>query len=204
MVTISIQPFTTKKIWLLILSLICLSSVSCFAQSLYVNVNSTPYDRQMTRIRSVLLSKGTGADQNLSLALVNHWIGDFRGIPYGFSMEWKTPEEVQMGAVADCKGKAVALYNRMHAHGAENVRLVIGKRTLTSRKTHAWLEWSTASGTYVLDPTINWTACRADYLGRGSYIPLYAYAGTRKYRATTATLLAKSQSLAGQRVASNL
>jgi hypothetical protein len=204
MVTISIQPFTARKIWLVILGLICLSSVSCFAESLYVNVNSTPYDRQMSRIHSVLVSKTTGGKQNLSLALVNHWIGDLRGIPYGFTMEWKTPEEVQTGAVADCKAKAVALYNRMHSCGAENFRLVIGKRMSTSRKTHAWLEWSTAGSTYVLDPTINWAACRADRLGRSSYIPLYAYAGARKYRAAAATLYARNHLQAGQKVASNL
>lgn len=204
MVTISMQPFTTRKISLVLLGLICLSSASCFAESLYVNVSSTPYDRQMTRVHSVLASMSTRDGQNVSLALVNHWIGDLRGIPYGFSMEWKTPAEVQMGAAADCKAKAVALYDRMHSHGVQNVRLVIGKRMSSSQKTHAWLEWNTTRGTYVLDPTINWAACRADHLGRSFYIPLYAYAGARKYRATTAALFAKSQSLAGQKVASNL
>jgi predicted transglutaminase-like cysteine proteinase len=137
--------------------------------------------------------------------LVNHWIGDLRAIPYGFSTEWKTPEEVQAGAFADCKGKAVALYNVMHSGGAQDVRLVIGKRLPTSRKTHAWLEWSTAGGTYILDPTINWAACRADRSGRSSYIPLYAYAGGQKFRAATASALyAKNQFLGGQHVASRL
>ena len=204
MVTISMQPFTTKKIWLVLLGLICLSSASCFAESLYVNVSSTPYDRQMTRVRSVLASRSTRDGQNVSLALVNHWIGELRGIPYGFSTEWKTPEEVHMDTAADCKAKAVALYDRMHSHGVQNVRLVIGKRMSSSRKTHAWLEWNTTTGTYVLDPTINWAACRTDRVGRSFYIPLYAYAGARKYRATTAALFAKGQSLAGQKVASNL
>jgi hypothetical protein len=32
-------------------------------------------------------------------------------------MEWKTPEEAQTSAFADCKGKAVALYNAMHSRG---------------------------------------------------------------------------------------
>jgi predicted transglutaminase-like cysteine proteinase len=204
MVTISMQPFTAKKIWLVLLGLICLSSASCFAESLYVNVSSTPYDRQMTRVRSILASRSTRDGQNVSLALVNHWIGELRGIPYGFSMEWKTPEEVHMDTAADCKAKAVALYDRMHSHGVQNVRLVIGKRMSSSRKTHTWLEWNTTTGTYVLDPTINWAACRADQAGRSFYIPLYAYAGARKYRATTAALFAKGQSLAGQKVASNL
>ena len=119
-------------------------------------------------------------------------MGDLRSIPYGFSAEWKTPAEVQSGPVADCKGKAVALYEKMQLCGARNIRLVIGKRTSTSRKTHAWLEWTTDGDTYVLDPTINWAACRANGLGPRAYIPLYAYAGAHKYRATAATLYAKN------------
>jgi hypothetical protein len=95
-------------------------------------------------------------------------------------MEWKTPEEAQTSAFAGCKGKAVALYNAMHSRGAQNLRLVIGKRLLTSRKTHAWVEWSTTGGTYVLDPTINWGACRADRFGRMSYIPIYVLRGRAK------------------------
>jgi hypothetical protein len=202
MVTISIHPYSARKVGLLGLTLFCLSCLSTFAQSNYVSVKSTPYDRQMARIRPILVSATGRKEQNLSVALVNHWIGNLRAIPYGFSMEWKTPEEVQTSAFADCKGKAVALYNAMHS---QDVRLVIGKRLPTSRKTHAWLEWSSAGDTYILDPTINWAACHADRFGRSSYIPLYAYAGGRKFRAaTTATLYAKNQFLAGQRVASRL
>lgn len=192
MILISIYPYQLKKVFLFIAAVICLSSVSCFAESLYVNVASTPYDRQMTRIRPVLFTKSDAGQHDLSLGIVNHWIENLRGIPYGFSQEWKTPSEVESGSAADCKGKAVALYERMQAHGASDVRLVIGKRTATSRKTHAWLEWTTDSVTYVLDPTINWAACRADRLGGRAYIPLYAYAGARKYRASTAALYANN------------
>ena len=192
MILVSIQPFAARKIFLFVVGLICLSSVSCFAESLFLNVSSTPYDRQMNRIQPVLFAKPSAQKQDLSLALVNHWIQDLRGIPYGFSAEWKTPAEVEVAPVADCKGKAVALYQKMHSYGAQNVRLVIGKRARTSRKTHAWLEWNTETGTYVLDPTINWTAYRADEVGNGAYLPLYAYAGARKYRAAAVTLLAKN------------
>jgi hypothetical protein len=204
MITISIQPYTLRKVAFVGFALFCLSCLSAFGQSAYMSVSSTPYDRQMIRIRSVLTAGGH-KQQNLSFALVNHWIGDLRAIPYGFSTEWKTPDEVQVSPFADCKGKAVALYNAMHSRGADNVRLVIGKRLSTSRKTHAWLEWTTATGTYILDPTINWSAFRAERTGRSSYIPLYAYAGSKKYRASTAnTLFAKNQFLAGQHVASRL
>ncbi len=115
-------------------------------------------------------------------------------MPYGFSMEWKTPAEVQSGAAADCKGKAIALYDLMHSHGADNLRLIIGKRTWMSQKTHAWLEWTTAAGKFVLDPTINWSALRAEHLGGSSYIPLYAYAGAQKYRVASDTAFAQNNS----------
>lgn len=205
MVTISIRPYSLRKIAFIGLALFCLSCLSAFAQSAYITVNSTPYDRQMTRIRPILSSASRHKDESISISLVNHWIGNLRAIPYGFSTEWKTPEEVQLGAYADCKGKAVALYNAMHSRGVENVRLVIGKRTWTSRKSHAWLEWAAADGTYILDPTINWSAFRAERAGRSSYIPLYAYDATRKYRAATGTgLLASNRFLGAQHVASRL
>jgi predicted transglutaminase-like cysteine proteinase len=192
MITVSLQPLSPKKVLALILALIGLSSISCFADSVFLNVNSTPYDRQMTRIQPVLFTKSSARKENVSLGLVNHWIQDLRSIPYGFSTEWKTPAEVESAAFADCKGKAVVLYQKMYSCGAENVRLVIGRRTLTSRKTHAWLEWTTDSGNYVLDPTINWSAYRAGDVGSHSYIPLYAYSGSRKYRAASGTLVAKN------------
>jgi len=191
MVLVSIRPYPVKKIFLVLIGLIGLSSISCFAQSLYFTVSSTPYDKQMTRIRPALFCK-SGDKQYLSIALVNHWIEDIRAIPYGFTPEWKTPAEVESGVVADCKGKAVALYQRMQSHGAGHVRLVIGKRTFISRKTHAWLEWNADGRVYVLDPTFNWAACRADQLGNAAYIPFYAYAGDRKYRAAAAALYARN------------
>jgi predicted transglutaminase-like cysteine proteinase len=192
MILVSIQPFEARKILLLALGLLLLTIFPCFAQPVLLSVPSTPYDRQMTRIQPVLTSTNSVEKEGVSIALVNHWIQDLRGIPYAFSSEWKTPREVEIAPAADCKGKAVALYQKMHAHGARNVRLVIGKRTFTSRKTHAWLEWSTDGGTYVLDPTINWSAFRADELRGNSYLPLYAYAGTRKFRAVDEALVARN------------
>jgi hypothetical protein len=190
MVLISLYPFTLRRLFLFLLALLTLCSVSAFGESVYLKVNSTPYDRQMTRITPVLLAKAGSSNQTLSLTLVNHWIEELRTIPYGFSPEWKTPAEVEAEPVADCKGKAITLYEKMCAHGAEHVRLVIGKRTAFSRRTHAWVEWNTESGTY--DPTINWAASRAGKLGDRAYVALYAYAGTHKYRATAAALYAKN------------
>jgi len=192
MILVSIQPFALKKMFALVATVICLSTASCFASAVFLSVQSTPYDRQMTRIRPVLLSAPASPEQQLSLTLVNHWMEDLRDIPYGYHMEWRTPSEVQSRRPADCKGKAVALYEKMQANGAKNLRLVIGKRAPTSRSTHAWLVWETSNGSYVLDPTFNWMASRSEQVDGGSYVPLYAYAGSKKYRAAPSALYANN------------
>jgi predicted transglutaminase-like cysteine proteinase len=180
-----------KKTLLLASLLLTVAASSSFADALLFTVSSTPYDRQMERIRPVLTAPTHDAGSQVSLSTVNHWMADLRAIPYGFTMHWKTPAEAQSGAPADCKAKAVALYEKMREMGATNVRLVIGKRTVTSRSTHAWLAWDTDGGSYVLDPTFNYAACTARQLGKRNYQALYAYAGNKKFRAAS-TLVAQN------------
>jgi hypothetical protein len=192
MIFVSINPFALKRFFFFLFAAIALSCVSCFGQSVLLRVKTTPYDKQMSRIRLVLMAEAPVGGNEVSLGTVNRWIGDLRSIPYGFTKEWKTPTETQAGSPADCKAKAVALYDRMQIHGATDLRLIIGKRTATSCSTHAWLEWDTPNGTYVLDPTINWRAYQGRDVGRRSYIPLYAFEGTRKFRAVPATLMAQN------------
>lgn len=180
-----------KKTFLLSSLLLAVVASSSFADALMFTVGSTPYDRQMARIRPVLTSPAHSSGSQVSISLVNHWMADLRSIPYGFTAVWKTPAEAESGAPADCKAKSVALYKKMRENGATNVRLVIGKRTPASRQTHAWLAWDTDSGTYVLDPTFNWAACSASQVGRNNYQPLYAYAGSKKFRASS-TLVAQN------------
>jgi len=187
----TIRTATMKKTLLLASLLLSVAASSAFADALLFTVNATPYDRQMTRIRPVLTAATRASGNQVSLGAVNQWMADLRSIPYGFTMFWKTPAEAQSGEPADCKAKAVALYEKMSANGATNVRLVIGKRTATSRQTHAWLAWETQGGTYVLDPTFNWTACTSNQIGKRNYQPLYAYAGSKKFRAAS-TLVAQN------------
>ncbi|MEY2572331.1 MAG: Bacterial transglutaminase-like cysteine proteinase [Verrucomicrobiota bacterium] len=180
------KKLTMKKTLLLSSVFLALAASSSFADALLFTVNSTPYDRQMARIRPVLTASTHTSESQVSVILVNQWMSDLRSIPYGFTTFWKTPAEAQSGAPADCKAKAVALYEKMRANGATNVRLVIGKRTAASRQTHAWLAWDTESGSYVLDPTFNWAACTSSQVGKRNYQPLYAYAGSKKFRAASA------------------
>ncbi len=192
MIFVSVNPFALKRFFLFLLAAIGFSCVSCFGENLFLTVKNTPYDKQMSRIRPVLLTESEGGEEEISMGVVNRWIGDLRSIPYGFTRQWKTPEETASGAPADCKAKAVALYQKMQMRGATNVRLVIGKRATTSRSTHAWVEWDTSSGTYVLDPTLLWKAYRGNDIGHRAYIPYYAFEGSRKLRAAPATLVAQN------------
>ncbi len=189
---ISIYPFALKRVLVTLLALLGLSCISCFAEPFLLTVKATPYDSQMIRIRPILVSERHSDRGKVSLQIVNHWIEELRSIPYGFTKAWKTPAETGSGAPADCKAKAVALYDRMKEHGATDMRLIIGKRTSTSRSTHAWVEWETDGGKYVLDPTINWMACRSGDLRASSYVPYYAFVGARKYRAVQSTLVAQN------------
>jgi hypothetical protein len=189
--SIEITKAAMKKT-LLTVALLAVITSSSYADALLFTVGTTPYDNQMARIRPVLTAPaGRASADGVSMSAVNKWMGDLRSIPYGFTTVWKTPAEAQSGAPADCKAKAVALYAKMHANGASNVRLVIGKRTSSSRQTHAWLAWETPNGSYVLDPTFNWTACTAGQVGKRNYQPLYAYAGSKKFRAAS-TLVASN------------
>jgi hypothetical protein len=188
MVLVSIVPFRPRRILFLVAAFSALSIATCFADSLLVTAKKTPYDHQMARIQPVL-NAPTSLHSVLPLSLVNQWIGELRAIPYSYSMEWKTPSEVAHAPAADCKGKAVALYQRMRENGARNLRLVIGRRTPVSRCTHTWIEWTSASVTFVLDPTINWVAQAVNEIPENSYVPYYAFAGSRKYRATAAASL---------------
>ena len=189
MVIVSIVPFAPGRILVWVAVFSALSVANCFANSLLFSAKRTPYDHQMARIQPVLSTPVPPRRGDLSLLLVNHWIGELRAIPYRYSMEWKTPSELAHEPTGDCKGKAVALYQRMRENGARDLRLVIGRRAPTSRSTHTWVEWTTASATYVLDPTINWAARRVNEIAGNAYVPYYAYTGSQRYRAAAATSL---------------
>lgn len=158
----------------------CLASIG-HAQSSYFEVASTPYDRQMERVQPTLTAPSLYSLYGPSLAAVNQWMIELRGMPYQYSREWKTPLEVELARVGDCKGKALLLYDWMQANGATNLHLVIGKRRASDSLTHAWLEWQTKIGTLLLDPTFNWNAA-IKLRNRQTYIAYYEYEGGHKYQ----------------------
>jgi len=158
------------------------------AQSTFLEVDSTPYDRQMSRVQPTLTAPSGFAVDGISLALVNEWMIELRAMPYRYSREWQTPSEVEAARAADCKGKALALYDRLQLNGAANVRFVIGKRRASDSVTHAWLELETEMGTLLLDPTFNWTAT-IKVSDTRNYVAFYGYEGAHKYQAANTLLV---------------
>ncbi len=138
----------------------------------------------MTPVSRVLDSSAGTLAHRTSLATINEWLSHLRAIPYHYSSEWKTPAQVHSDPGADCKGKAILLYAIMRANGAKHVRFVIGKHHFADQRTHAWLEWDTTIGTFLLDPTFNTTVERISSYDPSRYIPHYAYNGAQKYRAS--------------------
>lgn len=169
----------SRVVTLLVFALL---TASAFGEPVFQTVRTTPYDHQMVRVSVALTVRGTEQPGSLSLAGVNQWMMELRAIPYHYSRYWQTPNEVDFAQGGDCKGKALALYARMRNAGAANLRLVIGKHHIYDSATHAWLEWETSAGIYLLDPTFNETPVKWTELDAMVYRPLYAYDGIRKYR----------------------
>lgn len=183
MILISLSRRRRQRHLLALVTAAAFLAVPCFAETMLLPIDSTPYDGQMTRVSQVLHSEAGPRVQRTSMAALNSWIGRLRAMPYRYSQWWRTPREVNRAKVGDCKGKAVALYEKMREHGARNVRLVIGKRRMEDARTHAWVEWETMQGTFLLDPTFNWTAAKTDERDSTTYVPIFAYDGLHKYRA---------------------
>src|SRR3979411_721950 len=143
MLLLSLSPLRLRKYLTPLIGCAAFSAVSCFAETMYFAVDSTPYDHQMMRVVPVLAANDVGRPDQVSVLIVNYWMSQLRAMPYRFSRQWRTPAEVEAANSADCKGKAVALYSQMRANGAQNVRVIIGKRRHEDAATHAWLEWET-------------------------------------------------------------
>lgn len=171
----------TGSVWLLV-GWLSFGSGQCLADTTYSAVSSTPYDRQMMPTRPILRTPAGRAVGDTSLATINRWILDLRVIPYEYSVDWKTAAQLASTVVTDCKGKSAMLYARMRSSGQREIYLVVGKRRAADLATHAWLEWRTNRGNYVLDPTFCEVALPVRALDPTTYIPHYGYDGVRKYR----------------------
>lgn len=194
MVSVSPSSLRLKTGFLWLIACAGSAAITCSAQATYFLVDSTPYDRQMARICDTLATPPPASAHRLSWIKINQWMAALHEMPYRYSKRWRTPAEIRSANVADCKGKALLLYEKMRANGVRNLRFVIGKHHSDDSLTHAWLEWDTTSGNYLLDPTFN-SAAAQNFRDGSAYIPLYAYLHGRKYWAANTSLFAETQLL---------
>lgn len=143
MIFVSLPPYSFNKLFLFVAGLIYLVAVSCFADSLFLAVDSTP-GQQVARSRAVLSTRNEAHRYEISSAIVNHRGDDSRGISCELSPEWKTPPGLESGPATDCKGKAVALYQGMQAPGVWMFAAADQRRVLGP---DVWLEWAAGDGT---------------------------------------------------------
>jgi hypothetical protein len=172
-------------------------SLSAFAGSSgFRSVSSTPYDRQMSRVQPVLTIRAAAYPGQFPSLAITSWMMELRAVPYQYSKVWRTPAELSVTQAGDCKSKAVALYAEMRQSGAQNLRVVIGKRHIFDAATHTWVEWDTPGGRYLLDPTFNEAPIRSAMMDPATYVPFYAYDGANKYRAISASLATTTRTAA--------
>src|SRR5262249_19484585 len=82
MIFVSVNPFALKRFFLFFLAAIGFSCFSCLGQWIFLSVKTTPYDRQMARIRPTLIEPAKSSNE-VSLGMVDLWIGRLRSIRVG-------------------------------------------------------------------------------------------------------------------------
>ena len=101
---------------------------------------STPFDEKYERVRRHL-------EQAAKLEYQREHLGDY----------WRLPYETERQGGGDCEDMAIWLYAKLLADGFEDVRFVAGlvydSMARTHRYGHAWVQWHSTRGVYVLDAT---------------------------------------------------
>ncbi len=93
--------------------------------------------------------------------------------------EWQSAEETSRLFSGDCADKAIWLYTHLRRNGYQNVSLVIGRYSPSSRVLHMWITYVEPSGnTLLLDPTIQRRSWKVEDFSKKFYKPLYILSGS--------------------------
>ena len=93
--------------------------------------------------------------------------------------QWQSPEETSRLFSGDCADKAIWLYTHLRRNGYQNVSLVIGRYSPSSKVLHMWVTYVDPSGSkLLLDPTIQRKPWKAENFDKRYYKPLYILSGS--------------------------
>lgn len=158
--------------------LLLLAQIACATPDLGQRAASTPYDRYMAPVRRVLSNlHGPGADFQRVQSLMRTG----RGFRYAFNEPYvaAAPEVTARTRTGDCKAKSLWLAAQL---GDPHIRYVIGKASVDSGISHAWLLWDDGRRWWILDPTNQRRPLPADSAPPDQYIALYSWSTKGVFR----------------------
>ena len=115
------SPTRIGKFFPLFLVLITVTAAGAFAEPIWMDVDSTPYDRQMARVRPVLASVAGETPETVQLAIVAQWMSRIRRLHYRYSREWQTPSEVMSSKTM--KEKSILTHSKMRGQTPPHPRM---------------------------------------------------------------------------------
>ena len=139
---------------------------------------STPYERYMNPVRSVL---GSLANRKPDMERVKDLMKQGRSFRYYMDDPYRPamPEVTARTQEGDCKDKALWLCGQLND---SSVRFVIGKTKRSARMSHAWVMWENEGRWWILDCTLKNAPVAADAVPADRYIPLYSYGKSTCFR----------------------
>ncbi len=140
--------------------------------------SGSPYEAYMRPVKQVLGSLET---RKAGLDEVKKLMKQGRAFRYSFTEPYVAalPEVTARTRSGDCKAKSLWLCDQLDDRSA---RFVIGKATLRSKISHAWVMWNDGKQWWILDPTNTSRPIPADSVSKDEYIPFYSYDGRGCYR----------------------
>jgi hypothetical protein len=157
-------------------SLIALVALLCgvgftSAQDLGRPVSSTPYDRYLGTVRTIMHDLGSN---HPPMSQVEEYVRTGRSFRYYMKDPFvpQTPAETEQTRAGDCKAKSLWVAYKMDD---KSLRFVVGKARAESGMNHAWLLWKDVTGWWILDATKFSRPLDLSRLGPTEFIPLYSY-----------------------------
>ena len=140
--------------------------------------SDSPYEEHMESVKKVL--KGL-PNQTVTMKRAEELMRIGRAFRYSFTEPYKAalPAVTAAKHAGDCKAKSLWLCEQL---GDGRARYVIGKASIRSAISHAWVMWQHEGRWWILDCTQNSKPIAADKVASNRYIPLYSYDSGSCYR----------------------
>jgi hypothetical protein len=139
----------------------------------------TPYDPYMEPVWKVFHQLSGG---QVDPAVVEKLVREGRSFRYYYNKDQpyvpQSPDVTDSTKSGDCKAKSLWLAQKMNT---SKVRFVIGKLSLSSAKSHAWLIWEGPQGWLVLDATNYSKPLQPDRISSSELVPTFSYSPSGKY-----------------------